>query len=238
MPTLDGVAFVDPRRSEVDIVQAVGRAIRKSESKTVGTIVIPVFVDPDADPEVALDSSAFKPVWDIVKALRAHDAELGELLDALRRQMGRKKGKPGLPGKIQVDLPAAIGQDFSAAFNARLVEQTTQPWEFWVGLLESFAEEFGHARVPRGYKLDGFQLDNWVTNQRAFRRRGMLSEERQRQLEALPGWAWDPFDEQWEEAFRQLQNFVASQRHSRVPRPERPLSTWVQAQRGKFQRES
>ena len=234
VPTLDGVAFVDPRRSEVDIVQAVGRAIRKSESKTVGTIVIPVFVDPDADPEVALDSSAFKPVWDIVKALRAHDAELGELLDALRRQMGRKKGKPGLPGKIQVDLPAAIGQDFSAAFNARLVEQTTQPWEFWVGLLESFAEEFGHARVPRGYKLDGFQLDNWVTNQRAFRRRGMLSEERQRQLEALPGWAWDPFDEQWEEAFRQLQNFVASQRHSRVPRPERPLSTWVQAQRGKF----
>jgi predicted helicase len=42
VPTLDGVAFVDPRRSEVDIVQAVGRAIRKSEDKTVGTIVVPV----------------------------------------------------------------------------------------------------------------------------------------------------------------------------------------------------
>ena len=52
VPTLDGVAFIDPRRSEVDIVQAVGRAIRKSDDKTVGTIVIPVFIDTDTDPEV------------------------------------------------------------------------------------------------------------------------------------------------------------------------------------------
>jgi predicted helicase len=41
VPTLDGVAFIDPRRSEVDIVQAVGRAIRKADDKVIGTIVIP-----------------------------------------------------------------------------------------------------------------------------------------------------------------------------------------------------
>ena len=51
VPTLDGVAFIDPRRSEVDIVQAVGRAIRKSADKTVGTIVIPVFIDTDGTPK-------------------------------------------------------------------------------------------------------------------------------------------------------------------------------------------
>ncbi len=55
VPTLDGVAFIDPRRSQVDVVQAVGRAIRKAEDKTVGTIVIPVFVDEDDDPEEALE---------------------------------------------------------------------------------------------------------------------------------------------------------------------------------------
>ncbi|KIQ17441.1 hypothetical protein ASG56_06575 [Rhodococcus sp. Leaf7] len=49
VPTLDGVAFIDPRGSEVDIVQAVGRAIRLAESKTVGTIVIPVFIDTAAE---------------------------------------------------------------------------------------------------------------------------------------------------------------------------------------------
>src|SRR5271170_7815188 len=73
VPTLDGVAFVDPRRSEVDIVQAVGRAIRKSEDKNVGTIVIPVFIDTNTDPDTALDDSVFKPVWDVIKALRSHD---------------------------------------------------------------------------------------------------------------------------------------------------------------------
>lgn len=234
VPTLDGVAFIDPRRSEVDIVQAVGRAIRKSDAKAVGTIVIPVFIDTDTDPEAALDSSAFKPVWDVIKALRAHDAELGEQLDTLRRQMGRKHCPPKLPGKIHLDVPAAIGRDFSDAFDVRLVEQTTQPWEFWWGLLEKFTEANGHARVPRGYKPDGYQLDNWVTNQRAFRRRGILPMERQRQLERLPGWAWDPHDDQWERKFARLQEFVEANGHARVPRSDKKLGVWVQAQRRKF----
>ena len=94
VPTLDGVAFIDPRRSEVDIVQAVGRAIRLAPDKTVGTIVIPVFIDTDEDPEIALDDSAFKPVWDVIKALRSHDDELGEQLDELRRQLGRRGRTP------------------------------------------------------------------------------------------------------------------------------------------------
>ncbi len=86
VPALDGVAFIDPRRSEVDIVQAVGRAIRLAEDNTVGTIVIPVFIEAGDDPEAALDGSAFKPVWDVIKALRAHDDELGERLGARSRE--------------------------------------------------------------------------------------------------------------------------------------------------------
>ena len=56
--------------------------------KTVGTIVIPVFTDTNEDPEIALDDSAFKPVWDLIKALRSHDEKPGEELDELRRQLG------------------------------------------------------------------------------------------------------------------------------------------------------
>ncbi len=44
VPALDGVAFIDPRKSQVDIVQAVGRAIRRSEAKAHGVIVLPVFI--------------------------------------------------------------------------------------------------------------------------------------------------------------------------------------------------
>ena len=77
VPTLDGVAFIDPRRSEVDIVQAVGRAIRKAADKETGTIVLPVFIESGADADEVLDQSAFKPVWDVLRALRSHDAEFG-----------------------------------------------------------------------------------------------------------------------------------------------------------------
>ena len=234
VPTLDGVAFIDPRRSEVDIVQAVGRAIRKSDAKAVGTIVIPVFIDSDTDPEVALDSSAFKPVWDVIKALRAHDAELGEQLDTLRRQMGRKHGPPRLPPKIHLDLPTTISRDFSNAFDAHLVENSTQPWEFWYGLLQQFTEEYGHSRVSRGYLSDGYQLGHWVNTQRAFKRRGILSDTRQRRLEQLPGWAWDPHDDRWEQTFSRLQEFADANGHSRVPRSNKQLGIWVQAQRQKF----
>ena len=53
-----------------------------------------------ADPDEALDDSAFKPVWDVVKALRAHDEALGEELDELRRRLGCPARAPGRPGKI------------------------------------------------------------------------------------------------------------------------------------------
>src|SRR5215213_6850293 len=52
VPSIDAVAFIDPRRSQIDIIQAVGRAIRRSEEKTKGTVVLPVFVDPNEDAEI------------------------------------------------------------------------------------------------------------------------------------------------------------------------------------------
>ena len=147
VPTLDGVAFIDPRRSEVDIVQAVGRAIRKSEGKTVGTIVIPVFIDTDTDPDAALNDSSFKPVWDVIQALRAHDEELGEHIDSLRREMGRTGGVPKLPDKIHLDLPTHISADFARAFDVRLVDSVTAPWMEWFGMLQAHYEATGTTRV-------------------------------------------------------------------------------------------
>jgi predicted helicase len=210
VPTLDGVAFIDPRRSEVDIVQAVGRAIRKSDDKTVGTIVIPVFINTDADPEAALDSSIFKPVWDVLKAIRAHDEELGEQLDEIRRELGRSGGRPRRPSKIRLDLPAKVGIDFTRAFDVRLVEQTTASWEFWFGLLERYVESQGDARVPQQHVLNDYKLGLWVGNQRARYDRGGMDPDYVRRLEELPGWSWDPHVDRWEESFTKL---VASVDH-------------------------
>ena len=91
-----------------------------------------------ADPTIALSSSVFKPMWDVIRALRSHDEELGRQLDELRRQLGCHGGRPRLPTKIHRDIPKKVGAAFADAFDVRLVVQTTASWEFWFGLLEQF----------------------------------------------------------------------------------------------------
>ena len=131
VPTIDGVAFIDPRRSTTDIIQALGRAIRKAPDKRAGTIVLPVFVSPDADAEQIADDSSFRHIWDVLKALRAHDDALGDELDELRRQLGARKARIYRPAKIHLDVPTSVGKDFARAFDVRLIEQNNS----FVGVL-------------------------------------------------------------------------------------------------------
>lgn len=74
VPGLDAVIFFNPRNSMVDVVQSVGRVMRKSEGKDYGYIILPVAVPPGKSPSEALDDNTrFKVVWQILNALRAHD---------------------------------------------------------------------------------------------------------------------------------------------------------------------
>jgi predicted helicase len=74
VPGLDSVIFFNPRNSMVDVVQSVGRVMRKAEGKDYGYIILPVAVPPGKAPSEALnDNTRFKVVWQILNALRAHD---------------------------------------------------------------------------------------------------------------------------------------------------------------------
>lgn len=74
VPNLDGVIFFSPKKSQVDIVQAVGRIMRKFEGKEYGYIILPIVIDANADPATALDNSKkYKQVWQVLNALRSTD---------------------------------------------------------------------------------------------------------------------------------------------------------------------
>lgn len=78
VPALDAVIFFDARDSMVDIVQAVGRVMRKSPNKQYGYIILPIMLDikSEKDFDQILDSKDFKGIWKILKAIRSHDESL------------------------------------------------------------------------------------------------------------------------------------------------------------------
>jgi predicted helicase len=74
VPALDAVLFLNPRNSVVDVVQSVGRVMRRAEGKKYGYIILPIGIPADVAPEDALkDNEKYKVVWQVLQALRAHD---------------------------------------------------------------------------------------------------------------------------------------------------------------------
>ena len=77
VPALDSICFLNPKSSPGEIVQAVGRVMRKAPGKEYGYVIIPIGVPPDARSETILDNNrVFDQVWDILRAMRSHDARL------------------------------------------------------------------------------------------------------------------------------------------------------------------
>jgi hypothetical protein len=214
VPALDGVAFIDPRNSEIDIVQAVGRAIRLSKGKAIGSIVIPVFIEDHEDPDEVLNSSPFKKVWAVVNALRSHDEGLGEELDQLRQVMG-KRGTVGKSDKIIFDLPTTITHQFETALNVKVLESTTASWEFWYGLLCDYIEKNKHARVEAKELFKANHLGVWCSTQRGRYGENRLSASRIDALEKFldKGWVWSLKDSQRENNIKLLADFYEKNGH-------------------------
>ncbi|HEY9744843.1 MAG TPA: DEAD/DEAH box helicase family protein, partial [Oculatellaceae cyanobacterium] len=91
VPALDAVMFLNPRNSVVDVVQSVGRVMRKAEGKKYGYIILPIGIPADMKPEEALkDNQKYKVVWQVLQALRAHD----DRFNATVNQIELNKSRP------------------------------------------------------------------------------------------------------------------------------------------------
>ena len=99
VPALDAVMFLSAKNSPIDVVQSVGRVMRKHPDKKYGYIIIPVFVPSDVKADVALDDNKrFKVVWTVLNALRAHDERFNAMVNQIK--LNKK-----LPSQILVGRP-------------------------------------------------------------------------------------------------------------------------------------
>lgn len=103
VPTLDSVMFLSARNSQVDVVQSVGRVMRKAKAKKYGYIIIPVIVPSDIEPELALnDNERYKVVWTVLNALRAHDDRFNATVNKI--ELNKKKPKNIVVGRPDVSF--------------------------------------------------------------------------------------------------------------------------------------
>ncbi len=123
VPGIDAVTLVDTERSAQQVVQILGRAVRRAEGKTVGTVVLPVLVRGDESFDEAMARSEHRPILHLLAALRAADPEIERSLDDLRVQVG-PDGWPSTPRRrFVIDAPQEVGPEFAEAVEVMLVDQ-------------------------------------------------------------------------------------------------------------------
>ncbi|CAL8973717.1 hypothetical protein CELL_01602 [Cellulomonas sp. T2.31MG-18] len=163
VPALDAVLFLNPRKSQVDVVQSVGRVMRRAPGKKYGYIILPIVIPAGMRPEDALrDNERYRVVWEVLQALRAHDERFESLVNKIELNKNRdarinvigvggfdrdedgtspSKGTSGAGVQGWLDLDA-LG-DFRNALYTRIVQKvgSRRYWEDWARDVATIADK-------------------------------------------------------------------------------------------------
>jgi predicted helicase len=180
VPSLDAVLFLSARNSQVDVVQSVGRVMRKSPGKKYGYIIIPVIVPSNIAAEKGLDDNdRYKVVWTVLNALRAHDDRFNALVNKIELNKTRpnqvivggaeygfdsdgnpvKKDDSDLDAKNRNELNEQMTMHFEELQNAIFARMVTKVgdknyWEVWAKDVAQIAARYME-RIKVLVKTDG-----------------------------------------------------------------------------------
>lgn len=121
VPNIDCVMFSDPRQSTVDIVQAVGRAIRLSDNKKFGYVLVPIIIDEDEDLE-NIKQSSYQAIINILRSLSSNDDRIFDYLQTT--DSGQISNGSGF---INIDVPVGLNidiNDFTESIRIKILEKT------------------------------------------------------------------------------------------------------------------
>ncbi|MFB6484421.1 Helicase associated domain protein [Streptomyces virginiae] len=203
----DSVALIDPKGSAVDIVQAIGRALRQhpGQGKTA-TLIVPVFLREDEKPEDMLSSDSYRPLVRVLAGLRAHDEKAVEML-AIPQENQKRAVNPSQPvGKAPEDgeeesrllLRFATPRDpalIAKWITYQVINTERQDWRRGAEAAYRYRQREGDLDVPYEHvEAEGaFPLGRWLSDQRRTFRAGAMTGARAAELEEL-GIVWDTAD--------------------------------------------
>ncbi|WP_031155091.1 DEAD/DEAH box helicase [Streptomyces erythrochromogenes] len=203
----DSVALIDPKGSAVDIVQAIGRALRQKPGEgKMATLIVPVFLREGEKPEDMLSSNSYRPLVRVLAGLRAHDEKAVEMLAIPQANQKRIVG-PSQPvgqepeegeGESRLLLKFATPRDpaiIAKWINYQVINTERQDWRRGAEAAYRYREREGDLEVPYEHveEAGAFPLGRWLSDQRRAYRAGTMTGERAAELEGL-GIVWDTAD--------------------------------------------
>ncbi|MFJ8017440.1 Helicase associated domain protein [Streptomyces sp. NPDC096339] len=240
--SVDSVALIDPKGSAVDIVQAIGRALRQKPGEgKMATLIVPVFLDEDEDPEDILSSKSYGPLIRVLQGLRAHDERAVEMLAIPQEAQKRIVTPSRLIGEApdEGDEEARLLLRFAAPRDPALIakwisyqvlDTERQDWRRGIEAAFRYREREQHLEVPYDHTEGAHPLGRWLSDQRRAFRAGQMTGERAAELEEL-GIVWDTADASFAEnlaaarAYFEQHGTLAAPRHATAL--DKPVGQWL-----------
>jgi superfamily II DNA or RNA helicase len=225
VPAVDMVAFMSPRRSKIDIVQATGRAMRVSSGKKIGFVLVPLYVEQAGGEtiELAIQHAEFEEVWQVLQSLQEQDDFFAETINQLREFRGSGIGFDDSRFRDQVDVlgPSVNLEVLRNAISTSCADTLGSTWDERLGQLKAFYQRSGHLHVDKDRLLQ-----EWVWAQRRFQKMGKLSADRIRRLDEI-SFDWDLTKGQriWEVMFARLCAF--KKQHGHCDLKNKPAGSFV-----------
>ncbi|MEV7863716.1 Helicase associated domain protein [Streptomyces hirsutus] len=227
-PLADSVLFADPKQSTIDIVQAIGRALRIGpDMNKISTLVIPVLFGPGQRAEDATFGTPYHLLHQVMIALKAYDEHYFSRLPINGTQLQ-------LPTPAFAIRPARA-PEIAPHLMLRIMEPEPDVWETGMACAQAFFDTHGHLSVPSNHITpDDFHLGCWLGYQRALKAAGNLSAARVAAL-ATCNMPWAHPKDSTETFLRIAQAYAREHGHL-LPEPTqthqgRPLGRWLADQR-------
>jgi superfamily II DNA or RNA helicase len=232
VPAVDMVAFISPRKSKVDIVQATGRAMRKSPGKEFGYVLVPLFVEQVAGESIeeALRRTGFDDVWDLLGAMREQDDVLVDIIREMREEKGRTGGynESRFSARVAVLGPSVSLETIRGSITAECVDSLGTSWDERFGELLGYKDKHDDLDIPINWPTG---LGTWTSIQRRSNKNGELSSERRGRLD-VAGFSWNKLDSLWESRFNELLAYKAEHGDFHVPQKSPTgLGAWLSQQK-------
>jgi superfamily II DNA or RNA helicase len=208
VPTIDLVYFCDPKNSKVDIVQAVGRALRKKEGKELGLIVVPIYHSKKDEVENSISTGSFKNLLQVIRSLCDQDERLQDEINFLAFGKGKRKSSKidiissGFVEEQDKIILDGFEEKLKNSLFDQIIEKTSNNWDLWYLNLKNYLD----AGKDYPSRKDDKDLYNWIAKQRNRKKNGTLKNEELRKLNSI-GFVWNVVEWKWEGMFSIFQKY-------------------------------